>query len=766
MAKPMPLTVYGPVTPISPFVRVTGVLPTAEVGILDNGQPIGHAIATNPGELLVHLTSQPQLGHSITAVQKTNDGTSEPSAQAIPVVDIPDPLPVPVIVSALNTCMVDILIDGLVPGARIVTAIGGQPFGSSVAAQATSWAEIDATRQITPGSRADIHQEAQIGATTRVGKTVESPSIPALQIATDLLPPPSLSPLTQCDTSREFLQVVAGAGTTIANDGQSESWINPAAAFHGYGAPPLRKGSAVATQSMPRCKRGGQPVTLPVAPATTPPAPVVSQELCPQTLRLTASNLAPGGILHVARQVQLNPAGTSWSTTSVGDLGIQYPTQAIDLPPDIALTDPAGPVFISLSQSRCAGASLEARIKVAAVAGRLAPPKIIEPLFDCSRGIPVKGAHPGAMVWAVDAASGIAISDATGVAQTDFILRPWFPLAAGKRVLLRQKGCNADGDSPTATVKALPQPLPVPKIVEPVRPEAPLVKATGIVPGARLYLLVNNQLRPGSFDVYADTAVIPVTGAPLADKDRVFLIQKLCDLSSNLEGPGASVTRGHLKVSAAPPQVARGNTAQVVVTATDADTGAPVSAEVRLNNQHVGTTGVPFAYAPHTGDSNPAGIVSDGAAYFDATFTITLVDPTWTLTMHAAPIPAFFDVIRIDTTKMTWKVTPDWNPALAKTVTVTPTPPTASGSVQLPIPTGAVKTVTVEISGQASTQGGNLNGFTVLPQSFAIGTDSKKVAFHGPTSELIAWLLTVKYITDQQTYVIFNIVPTLQGISP
>jgi hypothetical protein len=43
MAKPLPVTVYGAVTPISPNVRVTALLSGAEVTIVDNVTPIGHA---------------------------------------------------------------------------------------------------------------------------------------------------------------------------------------------------------------------------------------------------------------------------------------------------------------------------------------------------------------------------------------------------------------------------------------------------------------------------------------------------------------------------------------------------------------------------------------------------------------------------------------------------------------------------------------------------------------------------------------------------
>ncbi len=49
MPKPLPLAVYGPITPLSPAVRVTGVLPGAEVQVFANGNPVGRATTANPG---------------------------------------------------------------------------------------------------------------------------------------------------------------------------------------------------------------------------------------------------------------------------------------------------------------------------------------------------------------------------------------------------------------------------------------------------------------------------------------------------------------------------------------------------------------------------------------------------------------------------------------------------------------------------------------------------------------------------------------------
>jgi hypothetical protein len=364
----------------------------------------------------------------------------------------------------------------------------------------------------------------------------------------------------------------------------------------------------------------------------------------------------------------------------------------------------------------------------------------------------------------MDVATGKPISDPFITTLANFTIPLWFPLLGGQKVFVRQSGCNADGDSPVVRADALPNPLPNPKIVEPIRPHAPWVKVTGVIPGARLHLQVNNQLRPGSVDCLAKEGAIPVSGPLLAENDQVFVIQTICDHSSNIEGRGVTVKRGNLKVSVAPSTVNRGSTASITVTATDADTGVVVSAQVLLNGKNVGTTGVAFGYSPRAGDPNPSGIVHEPVAYFDAVFSITLTDPTWTLFVQAGPLPDYLDTIKIDITEISWVVTPDWNPSLGKTLTVHPSPPSAGSSINLPIPPGAVKTVTVTISGKASTQGGDLNGFAVPAQNFAIGSDTEKVGFHGP-NERMGWLLLVKYITDQTSTIVFNVVPTFAGIT-
>jgi hypothetical protein len=57
MAQPLPVTVYGPITPLNPAVKTTGALPGAQVIVLAYGGPIGDVVTAAGGELWVPLTS-------------------------------------------------------------------------------------------------------------------------------------------------------------------------------------------------------------------------------------------------------------------------------------------------------------------------------------------------------------------------------------------------------------------------------------------------------------------------------------------------------------------------------------------------------------------------------------------------------------------------------------------------------------------------------------------------------------------------------------
>jgi hypothetical protein len=724
----------------------------------------------------------------ISAQQTTpTEGPGEPSTQTIQVIDVPDPLPVPVILSALNTCMADILLDGLIPGAKVVTTSlepsGTNGPGGTVSTQGKSaWAGIDPSGSIEPNTIFAIHQEAVIGGQNHVGGTVLSLPVPQFTIVR-LLPQPALDPLVQCDTSRNFDKVVPGAQTTITNNAGSELWGNLSDHFHGWGGLPLELSTAVATQAMPRCSIPGQPAMLPVAAATTPQAPSATQDVCPQTLQLKVKGLEPGGTLHVARVVEVSQG--NFTTTDVWDYGIAYTTQPVDLPGDIQLTDPKGQVFISLTQSRCAGTSGNTLVSVASAAGPFGAPAIKGTLFQCARGIPITGAHPGSIVQAFASlqqagAPRFPISDPTTVDSPNMLLIPWYPLPAGHNILIQQRGCNADGES-GASVHALPAALPVPVVQQPLLRTTSLVTVTEVLQGARLSLLVDGQLRPDSVDVYpespTDPAVIPVSGPPLTVGQHVLVVQQLCSLKSSTDSPGAPVVKGHLNVAVTPEPVVRGTTTQVHVDATDTATGMPVPGlTVTLNSQPPLSekTGTPFSYSPALGASDPTGTVEGGSDYENVNFTITLVDPFWTLSMHAGPVKIITrnqtSDLEIDITNITWQVSPDFpaGPGFPKTLSVnSPASPTVITNVQLPIPTGSVNTVQVTISGTASTQGGTLNNVVIPPGSGAINPADPQTVAHNSSTETIAWVLTSSLQQDPQTgeYYLY-VIPVLQSVGP
>lgn len=167
---PIPPVVYGPITVLSTAVRVVAGRAGYTLIVYDNGEEIGRLETSETKEYWVPLHAKPTLGHHITARISSGrpDGQlSEPSVTPVQVIEIPDPLPTPIISSDLNTCMTDIRADGLVAGAKVVTMISGEFFGSVETAQPRFWLGIDRTKAIQAGAKATIYQEVTIGSSIR-----------------------------------------------------------------------------------------------------------------------------------------------------------------------------------------------------------------------------------------------------------------------------------------------------------------------------------------------------------------------------------------------------------------------------------------------------------------------------------------------------------------------------------------------------------------------------------------------------------------------
>jgi hypothetical protein len=154
---PLAPVVHGPITPVSPSVRVTAVVAGANVEVLADGVPIGGVFASENGEVWVGIAS-PSDDQEITARQTTSDGPSEESP-AVPVTPVPHPLPVPVFVSPLSTGMSKLQLAGLVQGAKVELRQNGAIVGGDIATASTAWISIDFNANLDAGDPIGARQE-------------------------------------------------------------------------------------------------------------------------------------------------------------------------------------------------------------------------------------------------------------------------------------------------------------------------------------------------------------------------------------------------------------------------------------------------------------------------------------------------------------------------------------------------------------------------------------------------------------------------------
>ncbi|NRP73764.1 hypothetical protein ILFOPFJJ_04677 [Ensifer psoraleae] len=758
MVLPLPPIVHGPITRFSPSVRVTGVLADATVELFADGGQIGKSVAGSNGTVWVTIFDTPNAGQLITAVQTTTDGSSAPSPQSVPVIDLPNPPPSPVFVSPLTTAMSAVRLSGLVPGASVTISNNGTVVGLGGGSETTAWIPILAGASLDAGTPLVAEQ-------TLAG--ISSPSVaslPLVQIGREVdLPTPNVAqPVTACETSINVSGVTPSADLIADNEGVVTTWFNPAEAYAAWGAPQFRQGKMLVKQAFPRLNSESGTTTVPVGPPVTPPTPTIQSDICPQIAQIKLSNLAPGSVVTVYTRAP-DPANPGTIVeTAIGTAGVSASSEPFNLPPGVNPVTSAGqPVLLTAAQSRCGLTSAKAApAKFAAAGGPYMVPILAGPLYDCARVVVMQSAHPGSQVEARSTATGLPLGDLVFVDQPTVFFKTWFPLVEDDKVFIRQYGCNANGDSAADRVHPLPAPIPVPEIGAPVRPAAPFVYAHGFLRGARAHLLVNGVLRSSVDTQYSD-AWIPVGAPPLTEEDVVFVVQTLCAHASAKEGRGVPVTRGHLKVSVTPETVVRGSTASVTVTAVDVDTGGAVTgAQVLLDGKVVGSTGTAFSFSPKAGQPNPAGLVKSPVQYFDAPFSITLTDPppqTGKLHLNVgpgAPIPQ-----KVALAGATWTVTPQWLTGQSFTANG------ASATIALPQPpTGSQAKVTVSLATTWAVAG-EINGAVFPPQTFPglMNPDPTVLSWTG--SDLTAgWWALVSVSEDEDGNARLNVVATFQGV--
>jgi len=742
------------VTVLSQQIRVTGVTNSAKVAILDGSTEVGGTTANADGEIHVPLNTLALVeNHFLSGTQTTTDGTSPVTKYTIRVQGVS--LGAPTLKSVLHTCMTDVRVDGLCPGATLVTRVNGVVFGKTLIqpSRLPTWCGMDRQRGIDPESKIEIIQQATIGGTLNEGPSPALPPVPKFLPPEGPLPAGSLAIVKQCDAELHFSNMTPGARTEINNEGQVEAWLNPAEIFTGVNGPPMKAGTMELVQKFPRCRRDGIPWTETVDPLTSLTAPTVKHEICREVLRLTVSGLVPNGFLDLF--LVTTPPGGVTTETFLGRRPFNTETDVVDLPPDIPFDSP-GELGIAIKQLHC---GLESpRVLVDRKGGGIltdgGPPRFTAELFECSCGIPLGNVFAGAIVQALDS-NGNSISDQIQVKELTFVLKVWPPLRRGT-VTIVSIGCGADFKIST-TVNALPSPLPTPAIPPPLHPGGRTVRLDGVLSGATVYVLVNGAISSSPIQMFEKERNAVWLWRPLVELDRVSAVQMLCERASKPgEGEFTVVTIGILRLSGNPATAVRGTTVTFTITAVDSENGEQIAANVYLKGNSIGSTGQAIHYSPALGDPNPTFVVSAPPAFKDATFSISLSDPirNWSLTVRAQPIPTSIpDLdIGVNIDSLTFEVVPTWDTASKRVLKASipqPNPgfPTiATATATLPIPTGGNKVVNVTISGTATAYLAGAAQVLITSDRPTIG-----YGYSGNNNGLISWNLSGVSIIDPVT---------------
>jgi hypothetical protein len=271
------------------------------------------------------------------------------------------------------------------------------------------------------------------------------------------------------------------------------------------GGPP---GVITAVQHMPRCglssgKANSEPIQKLTSfnkPKGIPP--------CADQSQLQVQGLTVGAQLKINRVVGANtghPIGigdpTQTRITPIGHESFSYP-----LPKSWALTDPAGEVsFILTQQGRgsCAVAGLASDpVPVIATPFKPGDPapaiKLIpDPAYVCSRTLVVSDLTVGASV-SIERADGQVLFNWALI--TDSTMPITLPLRLGllpknaETIVAREKGCTTSLTSnPIRVVKYPADRLPTPGFATPPRSYLSYVTFTGLVPGVRVYVMVDGS---------------------------------------------------------------------------------------------------------------------------------------------------------------------------------------------------------------------------------------------------------------------------------
>jgi hypothetical protein len=542
VTAPLAPVVDGPIYAVPGIlILVDNVLPDALVKVLQHGSEIGHATSTSPGSIWVPITGTLVANEKITATQTytgsapyvgaTHGVASPPSKFAVTVLAPPKVLPAPIFQSGINQCSNAVWLGNLFQGATVNITQGGNHLGGGLVLYPNQWFTLTGPEP-TAGQ--------QVEATQKYRDSTSAPGFSGLVAPepTSLPAPVVAVPLRDCQTSINLSNMTPGANITVKNGAYIDTATSPASSYTLDGMPPLAVGLLTVQQSFTRCQGIASPVSVYHVRNVELPKSEVGYALCPTIGQLTVTNLLPGELLSVSAVVQ--PSGQPETITPLGSQGVSGTSATVFLPPL-----PANTIALRISVTLCgmekAPPPSYTTVSISASTTPIGPPSILEPLYSCSRTVIVNNANPGSLVTVFSGAATNVLANPVVATGPDLVFTLWTSLYAGEKVQVEQTGCHASGESKAVTVQALPSPIPVPTITEPVLSDATRVTVTGVLPGAQVFLYVSGVYRC-QVTALSGTAVLPVGPLGLTAQNYVEVTQELCGETSRKTdgGPGYS----------------------------------------------------------------------------------------------------------------------------------------------------------------------------------------------------------------------------------
>lgn len=621
----LPPCVVGPISELSPLIKVEGQIIGADVYVAVDGDfenPIAKGSAKySSQEFFLKSGVVLTAGSKITAIQNKDGITSEPSPDPIIVQAIPDPLPVPVICSNLYAYPFVVGIDKLVPGttANLLKANSAMsPEINNTGCIGISIIGDGIASSIMPNETVFAFQSISMGAHS---KSVES--LPAEVPGMDPLPSPIINSPVECDRALLLSNVLDGARITVHREYNGnhsefyscywgESWY---VTFD----EPLRRDEILKIKqefnksplpdevNMVLSSLWSEGVRVRGAESVSPP--IVWGPICFGATSVLVSNCRPGAILTVNILMKNN---------DIIELGTWQapPSGWCNVP--LSKFPEGNNRQLFVTQSICKQTSDSNKIYIDDYPKEMDTPEIPGPLYACAGIVRVNKIVPGAKVTIYSEMLQAPIAQLR--VYNDFADIKVCPnLIAKDSIWVEQSGCSDKKAkaSDHVTVEVFDTELPEPEVEKVIHPFTNPIRVTNVVPGAQVHLWIDGHwlakadATESSIDVYIPSMFILPAGLPT--EKRIAARQLLCTRISEIKSNGVLVTTGNMKVHVnvltGQGYYLYGNLCEFIITITDADDESSVDGDVYVDGVMVAKTNQSFKYKFDPNVGLPIGIV-------------------------------------------------------------------------------------------------------------------------------------------------------------